>query len=86
VLAGCKSEATVAKVFLDHCIGRHVDGQLDIATASMAKSWLSDLQGKIIDRRLQLFGGYGYMDEYPISRVCTATRASCASMLAPTRS
>jgi acyl-CoA dehydrogenase len=69
VLAECKTEATVAKVFLDHCIGRHVGGGLDTATASMAKYWMSDLQGKIIDRCLQLFGGYGYMDEYPISRM-----------------
>ncbi len=69
VLAECKSEATVAKVFLDHCIERHVKGELDTVTASMAKYWLSDLAGKIIDRCLQLFGGYGYMDEYPISRL-----------------
>jgi acyl-CoA dehydrogenase len=69
VLAECKTEATVAKVFLDHCIGRHVTGRLDTATASMAKYWMTDLQGKIIDRCLQLFGGYGYMDEYPISRM-----------------
>ena len=39
------------------------------STASMAKYWLTDLQSKIIDRCLQLFGGYGYMDEYPISRM-----------------
>ena len=69
VLAECKSEGTVAKVFLDHCIERHIKGELDTVTASMAKYWLSDLQGKIIDRCLQLFGGYGYMDEYPISRL-----------------
>jgi acyl-CoA dehydrogenase len=69
VLAECKSEATVAKVFLDHCIERHVKGELDTVTASMAKYWLSDLLGKITDRCLQLFGGYGYMDEYPISRL-----------------
>ena len=69
VLAECKTEATVAKVFLDHCIGRHLVGGLDTATASMAKYWMTDLQGKIIDRCLQLFGGYGYMDEYPISRM-----------------
>ncbi len=69
VLAECKSEATVAKVFLDHCIERHVKGELDTVTASMAKYWLTDLLGKIVDRCLQLFGGYGYMDEYPISRL-----------------
>ena len=46
-----------------------VEGKLDTVTASMAKYWLTDLQGKIVDRCLQLFGGYGYMDEYPISRM-----------------
>jgi acyl-CoA dehydrogenase len=69
VLAECKTEATVAKVFLNHCIGRHLTGGLDTATASMAKYWMTDLQGKIIDRCLQLFGGYGYMEEFPISRM-----------------
>jgi acyl-CoA dehydrogenase len=69
VLAECKSEATVARVFLDHCIERHVKGELDTVTASMAKYWHTDLVGKIVDRCLQLFGGYGYMDEYPISRM-----------------
>jgi acyl-CoA dehydrogenase len=68
-LADCKTEATVAKVFIDHCIERHVAGQLDTVTASMAKAWATDLLGKIVDRCLQLFGGYGYMDEYPISRL-----------------
>ena len=68
-LAECKTEATIAKVFLDHCIERHVKGELDTVTASMAKYRLTDTQGKVIDRCLQLFGGYGYMDEYPISRM-----------------
>jgi acyl-CoA dehydrogenase len=69
VLAECKTEATVAKVFLDHCIAQHLEGKLDTSTASMAKYWHTDLLGKITDRCLQLFGGYGYMDEYPISRL-----------------
>jgi acyl-CoA dehydrogenase len=69
VLAECKSEVTIGKVFVDHCIERHVKGELDTVTASMAKYWLTDLLGKITDRCLQLFGGYGYMDEYPISRL-----------------
>jgi long-chain-acyl-CoA dehydrogenase len=68
-LAECKTDATIAKVFLDHCIGQHVEGRLDTVTASMAKYRLTDMQGKVIDRCLQLFGGYGYMDEYPISRL-----------------
>src|SRR6202166_3719909 len=67
VLAECKTEATIAKVFLDHCIERHVKGELDPGPASMAKYWHTDLVGTIVDRCLQLFGGYGYMDEYPIS-------------------
>ena len=46
VLAECKTEATIAKVFLDHCIERHVDGELDTVTASMAKYWLTDRQAK----------------------------------------
>jgi acyl-CoA dehydrogenase len=68
-LAECKSDTTMCKVFLDYCIGLHVEGQLDAVTASMAKYKLSDIQAKVIDRCLQLFGGYGYMDEYPISRL-----------------
>jgi acyl-CoA dehydrogenase len=68
-LAECKSEATIARVFHDHCIERYLNGELDTVTASMAKYWLTDLQGKIIDRCLQLFGGYGYMEEFPISRM-----------------
>jgi acyl-CoA dehydrogenase len=68
-LADCKTEATVGKVFIDYCIERHVAGELDTVTASMAKTWATDLLGKVTDRCLQLFGGYGYMDEYPISRL-----------------
>src|SRR6266705_218772 len=69
VLAECKTEATIAKVFHDHCVERHIRHELDTTTASMAKYWLTDLQTSIVDRGLQLFGGYGYMDEYPISRM-----------------
>jgi acyl-CoA dehydrogenase len=69
VLAECKSEATIGKVFHDHCVERHIRGECDTTTASMAKYWLTDLQNSLVDRCLQLFGGYGYMDEYPISRM-----------------
>jgi acyl-CoA dehydrogenase len=68
-LAECKTEATIAKVFHDYCVERHLKGELDTTTASMAKYRLTDLQNSIVDRCLQLFGGYGYMDEYPISRM-----------------
>src|SRR3989440_3839491 len=76
VLAECKSEATIARVFHDHCIERYLEGSLDTVTASMAKYWLTDLQGKIIDRCLQFFGGYGYMEEFPISRMYRDARVS----------
>src|SRR6516165_7695850 len=69
VLAECKSEATIGRVFHDHCVERYLNGTLDTVTASMAKYWLTDTQGRIIDRCLQLFGGYGYMEEFPISRM-----------------
>jgi len=68
-LAECKTEMTIARVFFDHCVGQHIEGKLDTVTASMAKYWMTDLQAKVIDRCLQLFGGYGFMDEYPISRM-----------------
>jgi acyl-CoA dehydrogenase len=68
-LAECKTEATIGRIFVDHCISRHLDKALDTATASMAKYWMTDLQCRIIDRCLQLHGGYGYMNEYPIARM-----------------
>ncbi|MBC7668523.1 MAG: acyl-CoA dehydrogenase family protein [Gemmatimonadaceae bacterium] len=74
VLAECKTEATVAKVFVNHCTERHLKGELDAATASMAKYWVSDLENKIVDRCLQLFGGYGFMNEYPIARMYRDSR------------
>ncbi len=64
-----KTEATIGKVFVDDCVARHLKGGLDPATASMAKYWLSELQCKVVDECLQLFGGYGYMNEYPIARM-----------------
>lgn len=73
-LAECKTEATVAKVFMDHCTERLLKGELDAATASMSKYWVSDLQCKIIDECLQLHGGYGYMDEYPIAQMYADAR------------
>jgi acyl-CoA dehydrogenase len=68
-LAELKTETTVGRVFYNNCVERHVNGGLDPVTASMAKYWLSDLQGKVVDECLQLFGGYGYMNEYPIARM-----------------
>ncbi|MFN3536438.1 MAG: acyl-CoA dehydrogenase family protein, partial [Brevundimonas sp.] len=68
-LAEVKTKLTVARVFVNHCIGLHLKGQLDAATASMAKYWVTDVQGETIDEMLQLHGGYGYMTEYPIAQL-----------------
>ncbi|MDW6025301.1 acyl-CoA dehydrogenase family protein [Mesorhizobium sp. BAC0120] len=68
-LAELKTEATIARVFYNDCVARHIASGLDTVTASMAKYWLSDLQGKVVDECLQLHGGYGYMNEYPIARM-----------------
>ncbi len=74
VLAEIKTEAMVARVFLDHCIEALIAGKLDTVTASMAKYWITDLQCSAIDRCLQLFGGYGYMMEYPIAQMFADAR------------
>ncbi|TQE22792.1 acyl-CoA dehydrogenase family protein [Streptomyces ipomoeae] len=68
-LAECATLARVARIFLDDCIGRHLRGELDATTASMAKYWITDKQTEVVDRCLQLHGGYGYMLEYPIARI-----------------
>ncbi|MDA4848059.1 acyl-CoA dehydrogenase family protein [Hoeflea poritis] len=68
-LAELKSEATMARVFVNHCVEQHLKGELTPATASMAKYMLTDLQCKLVDECLQLHGGYGYMNEYPIARM-----------------
>ena len=68
-LAACKTEATIARTFCDQCVERLLKGELDTVTASMAKYWTTDTLARVVDRCLQLFGGYGFMDEYPISRL-----------------
>ncbi|SED14202.1 acyl-CoA dehydrogenase [Rhizobiales bacterium GAS191] len=73
-LAEVKTEATVARVFLNECIARHMRGELDVPTAAMCKYWLTELEGKVIDACLQLHGGYGYMWEYPIARAYADAR------------
>ncbi|MBY8824356.1 acyl-CoA dehydrogenase family protein [Sphingomonas colocasiae] len=75
-LAELKTEATIGRVFVDHCVGLHLEGKLDSATASMAKYWISDLLGKITDECLQFFGGYGFMNEYPITQAYKDARVT----------
>jgi len=74
VLAECATLVRVGQSFIDDCIGLHLEGDLDIETAAMAKWWLTEQQNIVADRCLQLFGGYGYMEEYPISRIFTDSR------------
>ncbi|WP_194818564.1 acyl-CoA dehydrogenase family protein [Nocardia sp. XZ_19_385] len=73
-LAECATIAKISRVFLDDCIDKHLRGELDIPTAAMSKYWLTDQLGIVVDRCLQLFGGYGYMTEYPISQLYTGAR------------
>lgn len=68
-LAECKTEATIARVFVDDCIARHLNGDLDATTAAMAKYWVTDMQCRVIDECVQLHGGAGYMLEYPIAQM-----------------
>ncbi|MGY3697746.1 acyl-CoA dehydrogenase [Bradyrhizobium sp. USDA 3240] len=73
-LAERKTEAMIARVFVDWCVDRLVAGDLDTVTASMAKWWCSQKQVETADECLQLHGGYGYMQEYPISRMFIDSR------------
>lgn len=73
-LAELQTEVQVARVFVDKCTELLLQDKLDTATASMAKYWCSDLQCKVMDECVQLFGGYGYMWEYPITRAYADAR------------
>jgi acyl-CoA dehydrogenase len=74
VLAEATATARAGRTLLDHAIGRHLDGELDAATAAMVKFWTTDAQNRVIDSCLQLFGGYGYSMEYPIARLYADAR------------
>jgi acyl-CoA dehydrogenase len=68
-LAEAKTEATIAKVFAYDCLRLLLAGELDATRASMAKYWVSDALCRLVDECLQFFGGYGYINEYPIARM-----------------
>lgn len=74
VLADLKARATMARVFTDRCIGLFMDGKLDPVDAAMAKLVTSELHCETADKCLQLFGGWGYMWEYPICRAYADAR------------
>jgi acyl-CoA dehydrogenase len=73
-LAEAATEIMVGRAFIDRCVEQLLQGTLDTATASMAKLWGSEAQGKLIDELLQLHGGYGYMNEYLIARMYADAR------------
>lgn len=73
-LAEIATQIMVGRAFMDRCVEQLVAGTLDTATASMAKLWGSETQGKVIDECLQLFGGYGYMNEYLVARMYADAR------------
>jgi acyl-CoA dehydrogenase len=74
-LAECATLAKVARVFLNDCMTTHLDRGLDLPTAAMCKWWLTDVQCQVIDKCLQLHGGYGYMTEFTIGRLYADARA-----------
>ncbi|GGP49752.1 acyl-CoA dehydrogenase family protein [Saccharothrix coeruleofusca] len=73
-LAECATKARVARAFVDECVQLHLAGELDVPTAAMAKWWSTDELCEVVDRCVQLFGGYGYMTEYPIARAWADAR------------
>ena len=73
-LAEVKTQVHLARLCIDDCIQKLAAGTLDTVTASMAKLWITDTQCRVMDECLQLFGGYGYMKEYPISQLYADAR------------
>ncbi len=74
VLAEMATEAHIARVFINDCVLRLNAGEVDTALASMAKWWTTELQKRVVDAGVQLHGGYGYMNEYPISKAYVDSR------------
>ncbi|MFV0934179.1 acyl-CoA dehydrogenase family protein [Pseudomonas jessenii] len=75
-LADIKATVLASRTFCDHLIQQWIDGKLDSATASMGKFWLTERNSEVQDRCLQFFGGYGYMNEYPIARMWADARVA----------
>ncbi|MBC7133786.1 MAG: acyl-CoA dehydrogenase family protein [Roseovarius sp.] len=73
-LAECRTKTAVARAFLDECIAEHLRGALTVEKAAMAKYWLTDTQGEVLDDCVQLHGGYGYMAEYDIAEMWADAR------------
>ncbi len=74
LIAEMATEARIARVFVDDCVRLHNEGRCDVSLAAMAKWWTTELQTKLVDRAVQLHGGYGYMMEYPVARAYVDSR------------
>lgn len=75
-IASMATELKVTRTFIDNCVLKHVGGELTPGDAAMAKLWATEVQGRVLDRCLQLFGGYGYTTEYPIGRAYADARVT----------
>jgi acyl-CoA dehydrogenase len=75
-LAACATEAQAGQALLDKALAEHESGGLSAADAAMVKLFCTEMQGRVLDRCLQLFGGYGYVLDYPIARAYTDARVS----------
>ena len=73
-LAECLTKTKVARAFLDECIAEHLEGALTVEKAAMAKYWLTDTQGEVLDECVQLHGGYGFMQEYAVAEMWADAR------------
>ena len=73
-LAEAQTKTVVSRAFLDECIREHLKGALSVEKAAMAKYWLSDTQGEVLDICLQMHGGYGFMQEYAVAEMWTDAR------------
>jgi alkylation response protein AidB-like acyl-CoA dehydrogenase len=76
LLAEMATEARIARAFLDDCVRKHLDGDLTPVDAAMIKWWATELQNKLVNQGVQLFGGYGYMTEFPIAKAYLDSRIS----------
>jgi acyl-CoA dehydrogenase len=76
LLAEMATEARIARAFLDDCVRKHLDGDLTPVDAAMIKWWATELQNKLVNQGVQLFGGYGYMTEFPIAKAFLDSRVS----------
>ena len=74
LMAELRTKIELGRVFIDRCLDLHTAGELSVEHAAMAKWWTTEMQLHVIDRCLQLHGGYGYMSEYPVARAYVNSR------------